>query len=106
MNQNKTQFTVATYKETINSSCTSEQTGTKTFVSSKQFRHPIKTGPWKNKKKPRALGCSLVATDTPEKNEIENYRKEAQKRKETKSKKIVRKVSESSSEEECRISKY
>lgn len=70
-------------------------------VSPKDFRKPIKAASRKTFRKPRLLGRSLVATDTPEEIEIENQRRAA--RKEAKSRKTVRKVVSSSSEEEEEI---
>ncbi|XP_072929474.1 uncharacterized protein [Epargyreus clarus] len=48
--------------------------GQGTFISPSVFRPPIKAGPRKIKKR-RKLGRSMIATDTPEKNEIENKKK-------------------------------
>nr|CAI5826561.1 unnamed protein product [Callosobruchus analis] len=50
------------------------------FISPFDFREPIKAGPRKSNKKRRRLDRSLIATDTPEKTEIE-IEKAATKRK-------------------------
>ncbi|KAJ2937666.1 hypothetical protein O0L34_g17476 [Tuta absoluta] len=53
----------------------------KPFKSPKEFMPPLKAGPRTGTRKPRKLGRSMVATDTPEKNLIEEERKKAQLRK-------------------------
>lgn len=71
-----------------------------TTISPFQFRPPIKAGPRKSTRKPRKLGRSLIATDTPEKLEIEKDKNMSKKRKEAKKRKITKKVLQSDSEEE------
>lgn len=66
-----------------------------------QFRQPLKAKPRTGKRKPRKLGRSLIATDTPEKAAIAVEREAAKRRKEMKGKKgSVRKVLQSDSEDE------
>lgn len=70
------------------------------FVSPEQFRAPLKAKPRTNKRKPRKLGKSIIATDTPEKKEIATAREATKRRKETKEKKVKRQVLQSDSEED------
>ena len=58
-----------------------EASCSKPFKSPKEFMPPLKSGPRTGTRKPRKLGKSMVATDTPEKNLIEEERKKAQLRK-------------------------
>lgn len=76
------------------------------FVSPSQFRQPLKALPRANKRK-RKPGRSLIATDTPEKENIRIQRSEAKKKKLPKKnkknepkKKGVRKVLQSESEDD------
>lgn len=76
------------------------------FVSPSQFRQPLKALPRANKRK-RKPGRSLIATDTPEKENIRMQRSEVKKKKLPKKNKInepkkraVRKVLQSDSEDE------
>lgn len=71
-----------------------------TIISPFQFRDPIKAGPRKSTRKPRKLGRSLIATDTPEKIEIEMHKNLSKKRKVAKKRKISKKILQSDSEEE------
>ncbi|KAL4711553.1 hypothetical protein ACJJTC_018855 [Scirpophaga incertulas] len=78
-----------------------ENKKSKTVISPFEFRSQIKAGPRKSNRKPRKLGCSMIATDTPEKNEIELVKASAKtKMKEAKPKKGVRKVMQDDSDEE------
>lgn len=70
------------------------------LVTPDEFRKPLKAAARNNKRKPRRLGRSLIATDTPEKNEIE-YNKRAKRKRVTR--KAIRKVLQSDSEEDCEI---
>lgn len=80
------------------------------FVSPFEFRGLPKSGPRKNNRKPRRKGKSMIATDTPNKTEIEEREEEKKRKKDRKSgaKAKKRKVlqSESSAEESDRISVY
>ncbi|CAH0562830.1 unnamed protein product [Brassicogethes aeneus] len=75
------------------------------FVSPEQFRAPLKAKPRANKRKPRKLGKSIIATDTPEKNEIDTAREATKKRKEVKEKKVKRQVLQSDSKEDYDVIK-
>lgn len=69
-----------------------------------QFRQPLKAKPRTGKRKPRKLGRSLIATDTPEKAAIAMEREAAKRRKELKGKKTtIRKVLQSDSEDEDEV---
>lgn len=70
------------------------------IISPFQFRDPIKAAPRKSNRKERKLGRSLIATDTPEKLEIEMTKKLTNKRKEAKKRKVTKKVLQSDSEED------
>ena len=70
------------------------------FVSPFQFRDPIKAGPRKNNRKPRKLGRSLIATDTPEKTEIQMEKTVTKKRKEVKKKRISKHLFQRDSEDD------
>lgn len=70
------------------------------LVTPDEFRKPFKAAARNNKRKPRRLGKSLIATDTPEKNEIENNKK-AKRKKVTR--KTIRKVLQSDSEDDSEI---
>lgn len=83
-----------------------EASGSGAFVSPSQFRQPLKALPRANKRT-RRPGRSLIATDTPEKENIRIQRTEAKKKKLPKKnktnepkKKAVRKVLQSESEDE------
>lgn len=72
-----------------------------TVISPFEFRFQIKAGPRKLNQKPRKLGRSMIATDTPEKNEIELAKAlEKTKKKDAKPKKHVRKVLQGDSDDE------
>ncbi|KAJ2945257.1 hypothetical protein O0L34_g9329 [Tuta absoluta] len=60
--------------------CSSSDTRGK-FIPPKEFMPPLKAGPRSGGRKPRKLGRSLIATDTPEKNEIAEERNKAKQRK-------------------------
>ncbi|KAJ2937616.1 hypothetical protein O0L34_g12959 [Tuta absoluta] len=60
--------------------CSSSGTKGK-FIPPKEFMPPLKAGPRSGGRKPRKLGRSLIATDTPEKNEITEARNKAKQRK-------------------------
>ncbi|KAJ2945327.1 hypothetical protein O0L34_g9416 [Tuta absoluta] len=60
--------------------CSSSVTRGK-FIPPKEFMPPLKAGPRSGGGKPRKLGRSLIATDTPEKNEIAEERNKAKQRK-------------------------
>lgn len=70
------------------------------FISPFEFRNPIKAGPRKSNRKPRKLGKSLIATDTPEKTQIELEKSNIKKRKLSKEKKTTRKIKLSESEDD------
>ncbi|KAK9879928.1 hypothetical protein WA026_008435 [Henosepilachna vigintioctopunctata] len=70
------------------------------IISPFEFRNPIKAGPRKSKRKTRKLGRSLIATDTPEKLEIEMDKNLTKKRKEAKKRKTAKKILHSDSENE------
>lgn len=60
----------------------SSSSGTKgNFKSPKEFMPPLKAGPRTGWRKPKKLGRSMIATDTPEKNQIAEERNKAQERK-------------------------
>lgn len=65
-----------------------------------EFRNPIKAGPRKSKRKARKLGRSLIATDTPEKLEIEMDKNFSKNRKEAKKRKTAKKILQNDSENE------
>lgn len=71
------------------------------------FRKPFKATARSGKKKPRKLGRSLIATDTPEKNAIEEHKVATKRKKEpktkTKDRKVVRQVLQSDSEDESEL---
>ncbi|KAL0829616.1 hypothetical protein ABMA28_003122 [Loxostege sticticalis] len=54
---------------------------TTNFKSPKEFMPPLKSEPRVGKRKPRKLGRSLIATDTPEKLQITKERQKAKERK-------------------------
>lgn len=56
------------------------------FIGPEEFRPPLKAGARTNKRKQRKLGRSMIATDTPEKDEIALVRDAAKRRKESKEK--------------------
>lgn len=66
------------------------------FVSPKNFMPALKAGPRTGKRKPRKLGKSLIATDTPVKDEIAECRNKTKERK-AKANKIKRPVFNSES---------
>ncbi|CAG5046382.1 unnamed protein product [Parnassius apollo] len=57
-----------------------KDTGDRTFKSPKEFMLPLKSGPRPGRRKPRKLGKSMIATDTPEKNQIAEERKKHETR--------------------------
>ncbi|CAH2085819.1 unnamed protein product [Euphydryas editha] len=67
-----TAATLQKYSNELDTPSTSRGRGA--FISSSMFRPPIKAGSRKIKKR-RKLGKSMIATDTPEKNQIENKKK-------------------------------
>lgn len=71
------------------------------IITPDQFRKPFKAPARTGKRKPRKLGRSLIATDTPEKKAIAEQ-KLTKRKKETKSKgkKVIRQVLQSDSEDE------
>ncbi|KAI4455735.1 dna-directed rna polymerases i ii and iii subunit rpabc2 [Holotrichia oblita] len=71
------------------------------FVSPDQFQAPIKAGQRTNKRKSRKLGKSIIATDTPKKNEIALVIEAASSKKMAKQKKVKRQVLQSDSEDDC-----
>ncbi|XP_045762732.1 uncharacterized protein LOC123865623 [Maniola jurtina] len=78
------------------------------FVSPSQFRQPLKAMPRANIRRRRKPGRSLIATDTPEKENIRLQRSEIKKRKLPKqnntnkpNKKAVRKILQSESEDDA-----
>ncbi|XP_047033430.1 uncharacterized protein LOC124639949 [Helicoverpa zea] len=77
--------------------------GIKSIITPEQFRKPLRAPTRTGKRKPRKLGKSLIATDTPEKNAIAEQ-KAAKRKKETKTKgigkKAIRQVLQSDSEDE------
>ncbi|XP_045782879.1 uncharacterized protein LOC123879265 [Maniola jurtina] len=76
----------------------------KSLITPDQFRKPLKAPARNGKRKPRKLGKSLIATDTPEKNAIAKQ-KAAKRKKEIKckGKKAIRQVLQSDSEDEMDI---
>ncbi|KAF2891884.1 hypothetical protein ILUMI_14289 [Ignelater luminosus] len=72
------------------------------IVTPDQFRKLFKAPPRTGERKPRKLGRSLIATDTPEKEEIAKDRSAA-KRMKTSNKSVTRKVLQSDSEEEGEV---
>ncbi|KAH9628548.1 hypothetical protein HF086_001155, partial [Spodoptera exigua] len=79
------------------------QSTKKSLITPDQFRKPLKAPTRLGKRKPRKLGKSHIATDTPAKNAIAEQ-KAAKRKKETKSKgmgkKVIRQVLQSDSEDE------
>lgn len=63
----------------------------RSFKSPKNFLPPLKAEPRNNKRKPRKLGKSMIATDTPKKDEIAEERMKTLKRK-SKAKQIKRQI--------------
>nr|CAI5851175.1 unnamed protein product [Callosobruchus analis] len=76
---------------------------TQAFISPFDFREPIKAGPRKSNRKRRRLGRSIIATDTPEKAEIEMEKAATKRKKALKRKKVSRKVMDSDSDEDAEI---
>lgn len=72
----------------------------KTFLSPFEFMSPIKAPPRKNNRKSRKPGRSLIATDTPEKTEIEMAKASSLKRNNPKRRKVTKRVLQSDSDEE------
>ncbi|CAH2091634.1 unnamed protein product [Euphydryas editha] len=62
----------------------------KTFITPKKIRLPIKAGP-RNTKRRRTLGKSMIVTDTPEKNKIEENKKKIKGLKKVKKSDIFKK---------------
>ncbi|CAG4950659.1 unnamed protein product [Parnassius apollo] len=58
-----------------------KDTGDRTFKSPKEFMLSLKSGPRAGRRKPRKLGKSMIATDTPEKNQIAEERKKTRDKK-------------------------
>lgn len=100
----------STNRLTPGNACVSSSLASKSFtptplVTPEQFRKPFKAAARSGKRKPRRLGRSLIATDTPEKEEIKSYKKAIKRKKEhkAKDKKYVRKVLKSDSEEDGEV---
>ncbi|XP_026331553.1 uncharacterized protein LOC113238919 [Hyposmocoma kahamanoa] len=100
----------STNRLTSGNTCVSSSATSKIFtptplVTPEQFRKPFKAAARSGKRKPRRLGRSLIATDTPEKEEIKSYKKAIKRKKERKAKgkKYVRKVLKSDSEEDGEV---
>lgn len=89
----------------VSSSVTCKSFTPTTLVIPEQFRKPFKAAARSGKRKPRRLGRSLIATDTPEKEEIKSYKTAIKRKKERKAtdKKYVRKVLKSDSEEDDEV---
>ncbi|KAG5878604.1 hypothetical protein JTB14_004901 [Gonioctena quinquepunctata] len=62
----------------------SSQTGHKKFIDPTEFRPPFKAKPRKNIRKNRKRGRSMIATDTPEKEQIDKERQAKKRQMETK----------------------
>ncbi|KAG5894038.1 hypothetical protein JTB14_037883 [Gonioctena quinquepunctata] len=62
----------------------SSQTGHKKFIDPTEFRPPFKAKPRKNIRKNRKRGRSMIATDTPEKEQIEKEEQAKKRPMETK----------------------
>lgn len=90
------------------STCRNTVESQKQFNSPFDFRGLPKAGPRKKGRTERRKGKSMIATDTPNKNEIEQRTEEKTKRqnRKTSAKAAKRKVLESDSEEEERTSLY
>lgn len=88
----------------VNSSVTTRIFKPTPLVTPEQFRKPFKAAARSGKRKPRRLGRSLIATDTPEKEEIKRYKTAIKRNKERNTeKKYVRKVLKSDSEEDGEV---
>ncbi|KAG5878835.1 hypothetical protein JTB14_003599 [Gonioctena quinquepunctata] len=62
----------------------SSQTGHETFIDPTEFRPPSKAKPRKNIRKNRKRGRSMIATGTPEKEQIEKEKQAKKRQMETK----------------------